>query len=431
MKAFLYYFVSSIFPKLAGFLFAMLYAQILSPVEFGKLSLWIGWSSFVSVIIAFTFPQSYARNRLDPDNHLESFFHVGLFTGLGLSGFMEVLWLFFGPSFMDFLQIDLTGIHLGVFSGLMLFSINMYLTKYVVNGEPKKHLKLSVFAKVIPFLIFFIMLAVLSSHNNLLRLRYYAEISLLIIPIVLVKKEKLRIKPILDQFRSVFRYNNPFLVAVYPTVLMGLFITHIDKVFLANNSFNEELGSYSLTYNFVLAFAAIGGAVRMALERDYYSEADPANDNMYKRKVKGLNLLMSLGLGVALLFLAPVINSFFGGKYQFHNFVFYMLLSAAYFDYIFGLIIRVFLLKRQHTWVIPLVTSISLISNVVGNFILVPVYNQIGAATATLFASIVLLILASVFTVAKFGFRPLILLQGSEIGLMTAIICVIYLILNV
>lgn len=403
----------------------------MSPSEFGRLSLWISWSSFASIIIAFTFPQSYSRNRLDSDNYFESYFHVGLLTGLVLSVFIETLMLVFGSYIVEVLQIDMIGIHVGVFSGLVLFTINMYLAKYVVDSEPTNHLKLSIVAKILPFLFFSFLYFFSTKYNDLLRLRYYAEFSLLIIPIVLVKKDRISMEMILNQFRSVFRYNKPFLVAVYPTVLMGLLITHVDKVFLAKNAFDEELGSYSLTYNFVLAFAALGGAVRMSLEKDYYSETDPAYDNIYKRKVRGLNLIMSFGLIVALLFLMPVINELFGGRYRLNDFVFYLLLSAAYLDYIYGLIIRVFLLKRLHTWVIPLVSSISLIFNVVGNYLLVPSYNQIGASIATLIASIVLLSLASVFAIYKFGFKPFTLLQGSEIGIATTVLSIIYLLMMV
>lgn len=212
-----------------------------------------------------------------------------------------------------------------------------------------------------------------------------------------------------------------FIKRGFPFIIVGAMITiffQIDAIMLSFMRNPQEVGWYSASYKLIEMLTAIPRVIAYALLPTLsilHTSSTSAITPIYRKASKYL-FIIALPICAYILFRAPeVINLIFGSEYQKSIISLQVLILSTIFMFQSNLGETV--LASINRWkLVVYAASISVITNIVLNLILIPIYGYIGAGIATMITELLYFYFiyrflsktGHIIEILKILFRPLL-----------------------
>lgn len=376
-----------------------IFTRILSPENYGTVSLYNSWLAILMVVLSLQTYGSIANARVKYDTeeinkYISSIFSISIIAFGGFS----VLFFVFKNYISLFLGLDAKLVAILVIHSFFNYTIAFYVAYLDQHKKVTKSCLVSLITTIASTLLSLIF--VLKFDNKV-----YAKVFGQFIPfaifgiflIVLIYKKG----------RCVWnsKYNKYCIAFTIPLVIHGLghmVFTQADHVLLQRFSGEYELGIYSVAYALCTVVVIIFNALNTAWIPFYYDYKKENNfEEIIKHSKSYIRVVVFMMSGFVLLafdvfkFMAP--PTYYGGMTVIPIFV-----ISFYFSYLYLFPVN-FEYYHEQTKLIPVATFATAIINIILDIILIPKYMIMGAAVATMVSQFVLF--AFHFIAAEFMVR--------------------------
>ena len=350
--------------------FLPLLAWIIEPEEYGKISLFISFTVFVSILVSYNLT-NYIR-------------HITLKRATELVYYLSTIYI--------------TTILIGSFLTL-LFSYNQYLVKLILfsvcisiqNGAASYYLALgkkfqylgftflvNSLGYAVPLLIVYIKQEedFLSIISTVLIFQFVTTLGALTFLLIkgLIKFKSFR-KSILIE---LLRLNTPLLI----NSSAGIGLIYIDRIFIEYHHGFNTLGQYTFIYNSYLVYGLLIQSIVNDFIPKYYSELNNKRREIALKMIASYHRfgILFIPVGLSLFFL---LEHYKPKGYYIDRTAFIILTCSAIFQLFYSLNVNK-LHYFEKTVKVLKATSLAFLLNLFFNAILVPEVGQTGAAIATL-----------------------------------------------
>ena len=197
---------------------------------------------------------------------------------------------------------------------------------------------------------------------------------------------------------------------------------NLDSVMLSFMKNDEIVGWYSAAYKIILAILTVGGF--------YYTAIFPIMSNLYKTSIEQLKKLLEVSLSLIILIIVPLllivmlsakhfIIFIYGPQYAKSVVIFQILLCSIVIIFISSIFGWCLLGCNRQKYYMASVT-VGAVTNIILNFLLIPRFEMVGAAVATVIAELAVFVMVyhgskSIVSIS-FGniFSLSLILQSSE-----------------
>ena len=374
--------MATVVSKGIGFFLLPIITLYIAPDAYGALDLYLVFISLVGVSVGLELSQGLARYTatatLEEKQKLIS--TTVWFTLFIYSIFIAFLWVF--DEKINGLLIS-EGKFNNVFT-IIIFLLLFIKMDNILKSQLRWDLRVKQFAgvSILYSFVFAISVYILLSKYNLGITGYFigqfiATVTSLLI-VIFLNKHYLKFLFSKTAFQKLFQFS-------YPLVLSSLTIvaaTYIDRIIIKELLDLTELGLYGIAFR----FASLGGfllvGIRGALLPIIYREYEKPTT---KEKLRDFFYLFYTGMAALLVFLTffsqELLYILTESSYHAAYSVIPILTAAVLFNGMYIFAVGVSIAKKTKVFVY--VGIFSLISNIVLNFIFIPLYGIQGAAIAT------------------------------------------------
>lgn len=417
------YAISDMFKQAVNFLLLPLYTAYLSKADYGILSVTLAAGAVLEVIFGLALRGALSRLYFDQknDEQIREFVGTLVLFLVGFGAALIVVLLIIGPYVWPLLGQD--EVTFSPYVVLMLFivllnnlGVTVVLPLFYVRGQARRYAaySLSSFIMLTGGTILFVV-ALDQGAAGALWGRLLAALIMLGPTLWILRRN----------IRPVFRWNlmHPALIFSLPLVphlISTWALNFSDRLILGKLTSIDEVGVYTVGYQFGLAVAVIISAINNAWTPWYFRtstenrrEHIPAFVTYFVIVMAGLALGMSVFAREVIVLMTKV---------AYHNaWRIVPLVTLGYF--INGLSLRFLdvLLLHKRTRVMPLTTIAAGAANIGFNLVVIPEVGMIGAAYGTVFGYLVRLVL-TVYYAVQVGPLPF---EWGRVGRVCALALVI------
>lgn len=386
-KKFLTYFYGSGIGLLLGIITTIVSTRILSPEDFGKASMFTLAVSIVMIFIVFGTDQAFVRFFYEEKSELRGKL---LFNTMKL----PVVLLFSTILIMSINQKKIVIFLFGeenstVFIVLILsivFQVIYRFSLLVIRMQQKGHLFsfMEILNKLFNLILLVILFYVIGAQYEILI--YATGITLFILATISVFLEKKFWNPFKKDGKKVKHSQKDILTFSYPLVLTTLItwlFQSFDKFALRQWSDFEELGLYSAAFRIV----ALLSVVQMAFSTFWspvcyeHFEKYPEDRTFFSKTSKIIGLVMFVIAILTILF-KDFIIILLGPEFSEASLIMpFLIFMPVMYTLSETTVIGINFYKKMK-WHI-LIALIACITNIFGNYLLIPTYGAAGAATST------------------------------------------------
>lgn len=389
LRNFFNYFIGDLFVK--GFLFISLplLSNILSPAEYGKLSLINSAIMILYVFISFNLQNAvinqYMKQKNDFDIYLGS---IIIFLLPAQTVFLS-LYPFYGSILSALLQISEDDLFWVIIICIQLSYIYIYTSYLQASQQSSKFVRINIISKVSEIILIFLFAMALTNNKYLSKI-----ISQLIINIILLIYLAPLIKKIISfkLNKTYLKYSLFFSVPLIIHVTSNTLLSQADRLIINKFLGEYSAGIYSFSYNIGMAIIVIIMAWNASWQPKLYNLLNEGNLIKIKSNIKNATII---------IFIAS--SSFIFISYEF----IYLLSSKDYLSstkivpivIIGNSLIHIYLsyvnfvFYHRKSILISFATLTSLLFNILLNYVLIPIMGIEGAAWATVVAYIILSLL--------------------------------------
>lgn len=375
--------IGPIVGAIIGFISVPITSHLIAPEQFGLASMFNLANSILTLVVLIGIDQAYMREYNECKDKKKLLFNAMLvpFTVSIIIGFVLIIFkeffarlLFDNSEFVSSIILLACCSPLFIIEKFLLLSIRMEekAFQYSVWNILSKLLNLLC---LINLLIFY--------KKNFESVVYATILSQFIISIILIfvcRKNINLSKKNIDN-KQLIRILK-FALPIVPATLIGYGLNSMDAIFLRSMTTYTELGYYSVALKLVNLLTLIQTSfTSFWAPMAFKWKADKVNNEKFEMVSKGISFLMSIILLLILLFkdLIPIVVSrkyidvIYILPFLFFYPVFYTMSETTTLGISFS----------RKTGYNIIVSLISMISNLILNTILIPIYGAIGAAIAT------------------------------------------------
>lgn len=372
------YFLASLATRALAFISIPIYTRLISPEDYGILSVFLGVTGIVGTILAFCTDQSISRYYFDQkdSDDFKKFTGTSVVLALGFFLLNSILLILFAGDFANLVGLKKQLIYLII---PFAFFNSVSLTFEQIYGPLKRSRSIAFSSLSRVYIGFAFSVGIVFMLKTE---KYYGPIiGQLIGGLALLIYWIRSIKPYITfSFdKSYLKYIFSYSIPLIPYVLSGVIIEQFGKIAIGNVKSASEAGFYSLALT-ISSLVSIMIAISHQAWNPYYFEY--MNAENYEQHDKDQNKIFRATIFVAIgvasfgneigVLLAR--KSFSGSLYLIPVFVIgYIFYQLAY------VYMRNFSFTRK-TQYLTLTVLLSGISNVIFNFYLIPRYGEKGAA---------------------------------------------------
>ncbi|MGF1691950.1 lipopolysaccharide biosynthesis protein [Photobacterium kagoshimensis] len=386
LSDFINYFFSEMLVR--GFLFVSLplLTIILTPEDYGKLSLIQSAITIMYVFLGLNLQNSVFNTYMKSPVGFGSF----LFSNLVAISVFQLIALLLAPLYIDSLGevFGLTSYDmvLVIVISCMLTYLYSYTIYLQASVQSKKYAKYNITIKLVEVLFIFVFALLLTSEQYLSKA--YAQIVITGVALVFVFKRLSKIIEIKFSIKYVLS-SIAFSVPLIPHVLSNSLLTQVDRFILNHNINATAVGLYSFGYNLSLILLVIVMAWNSSWQPRMYKLLDDNNTKEIKQTIiKVANFIIAIS-SLVILFGSEVIVVFFSDSYSSSATIFPVLVMANTLTYL-TVTFSNFIFYMKKSIFISLSTLTALIVNVYLNVKFIPIWGVEAAAWSTLVSYVLL-----------------------------------------
>lgn len=372
-------------------LISIFLARSFGPTGFGELSLLLTLVGIFSTIAAFGLPGIVVTELVSRPKELRVTVNAALFVR-SITGIVFYL-LYVATAFVALPKA--TGSHASpvvYILGLQIITLSSDVFSWIL--ESAQRFKDLIIIRSSAFIVF--------SALKLLSLIYYPSVLAFSLFVAIESSMVLGIHainyfrkhPILIRLRPMLYESNALIKKSFPLLLTGLSVVvymGADQLMLSAMQGDEEVGIYSAASRLVeiLYFPAIAIAsatypsiLRLRVE----------NTNLYRKKFGALFLVLariSVLLGtLTITFSGVIIHTLYGSAFERSNIILAVISSGIVFVYMNVAASKLYLAENKQ-YISLYLTATGATANILLNLILIPSWQAVGAAIATLTSQII------------------------------------------
>ena len=387
-KASAFYLIGSLFNKGFAFLTVPIFTRILSTTDYGIVTTYNSWISILSMVMGFAIHMGIRAAFIDYKEKIDDFVSVTTSFTLLCGG---VMCLFIGGgAYLLRINVDLTLIVLCLLQGLATALVQNYSMYLMMQYRYKFRTALMILPNL------------LSVGASVFAILFVVKTDLYmgrIVPTALINAAFGLITVALVYARSHVLYNREYLkygLAIsMPLVLHGIalnILSQSDRTMITWLADASQTGVYSLIYNFSMIATVIttsldGVWVPWFTERLKNREIKSIND----LAVDYINLMTYAMVGV--MFVGPeVVKLLASSKYWEGISIIPPVVLANYIIFAYTLYVNIEHFYKKTPY-ITVNTLIAAGSNLILNYIFIPLYGYVAAAYTTLFSYLLAFVL--------------------------------------
>ena len=387
-KASAFYLIGSLFNKGFAFLTVPIFTRILSTTDYGIVTTYNSWISILSMVMGFAIHMGIRAAFIDYKEKIDDFVSVTTTFTLLCGG---VMCLFIcGGAYLLRINVDLTLIVLCLLQGLATALVQNYSMYLMMQYRYKFRTALMILPNL------------LSVGASVFAILFVVKTDLYmgrIVPTALINAAFGLITVALVYARSHVLYNREYLkygLAIsMPLVLHGIalnILSQSDRTMITWLADASQTGVYSLIYNFSMIATVIttsldGVWVPWFTERLKNREIKSIND----LAVDYINLMTYAMVGV--MFVGPeVVKLLASSKYWEGISIIPPVVLANYIIFAYTLYVNIEHFYKKTPY-ITVNTLIAAGSNLILNYIFIPLYGYVAAAYTTLFSYLLAFVL--------------------------------------
>lgn len=411
VKDSLFYSLSRILPKAIGFLLIPIYTRYLTPKDYGILSIVSLITSILSIFLVMGQNASVTRFYFDKYEkksekdykillgNILSFFLI--FNGLIIFALIQ-----YGKPLFQFLlkSENLTFnpyIILGLYTVFFGLPFGMLANLLRAKRKPKTYSLLHI-AKFILLTISIIYFVVFLRQGALGSIRgglITAFVFFLITLIFLRKEIVLKINSKI--FYESLKYGLPLV----PHQLLAWITNFSDRYILERFTKLSTVGIYTLGYNFGLVLNLVSDSISYAWGPFYYEIMSLEEDA--RKIISKLTTIVTVGItiiGALVIIYSYEVIKIMATERFLSAYIVIPPITASYVFFGTNTFIKTGLFYKKKTKIIPFITLIVALVNIVANLIFIPIYGMIAAAYSTLISGILSYLLSYYYSVKIFPF---------------------------
>ena len=408
----LIYGFGNVFTRLITFLLLPLYTNILTPSEYGIITIIYVFMGFMNIIYHYGLDSSFLKYYAKEKNikNQKTIFSTAFFLNLFSSIILSLLIFLFSKQLSFFFFKDQTYQELFNITSSILFLDSLSHIPFALLRIQKKpfifiSLKLISVCITLFFNIYFLIIEKIGIEGVFYSVLIASITSFFFIIIASFKSFKIILK--LDYIKKFLKFGLPFL----PAGIASITMESIDRYILSIMTNNDIVGIYTAGYKLGIFMLIFSTAFNYAWQPFFLNSKE--NNETKKLFSKIFTFYISIAIMIWLtisFFLKEVITiqifefSLLGKAYvESIHFVTIILLSyifqGAYYNFLPGIY------YKEKTKIIPSIIIFSAIINIFSNILLIPVYGMIGSAIATLFGHLSMAVLTYFYSKKLFSIK--------------------------
>lgn len=389
LRNFFHYFIGDIFVK--GFLFISLplLSNILSPSEYGKLSLINSAIMILYVFISFNLQNAITNQYMKEKNNFDEYLgSILLFLPP-----TQLLFLGLYPLYKNMLstllQISTNDLLWVVIICIQLSYIYIYTSYLQASQQSAKFVKINMFSKLTEISFIFI-IAIYLTHDKYLSkiIAQFIINIILIMYLIPLFRDIAKLKFNYIYLKEALLFSVPLIIHVTSNTLLS----QADRLIINNLLGEYAAGIYSFSYNIGMAIIVIIMAWNASWQPKLYLYLNECNYKKIKIVVNNATTIIFIASVSFILISYEFIYLLSSSDYHSSAFIVPIIIIGNSFIHIYLTYVN-FIFYNRRSFLISLATLIALIINISLNYTLIPLFGIEGAAWATVAAYVALSLL--------------------------------------
>lgn len=381
IKAGSWYTVTEFFLKGIMFLTIPIFTRLLTPSDYGVVSLYETWVGIFTILIGLNLNTSITRAKYEFKNDYEKFIASTMLLSIFVLVSYMIVFMIFGNSL-----IELTGLSKGIFYFMIIqayftFIRTSLIAKLRVEYNYKKISIISIFINIFGVILSIILIKFLFEEQayigKIIGNGVLIIISGLVFLIYLLKNGG---KELIN--KKYWKYALLLSLPLMLHSLSGLINAQFDRIIINQYIGDTATGLYSFAYNVGMIINVLTHALDQAWTPWSYEMMEEGKLKAIKERGNTYRNIYTVAYAV-LLFISPeIIRVMAGAIYWDALAIIPYIFVGYYFSYMYTLEVKTeFFYKKTH--LIAIGTVLSALINITLNLLFVPKYGYVAAAITT------------------------------------------------
>lgn len=408
IKAGFWYTVGNFFLKGIVFLALPILTRLMTPSDFGVVSLYTTWVAVFTIFVGLSLQSSIIRGYNDFKQDKENYFSSVLF--LSLISFLAVccIIVLFRTYISDALGFSPQIVIIILLQSYFSFIIEFYNVKYIAQYLYKKSLLISL-SNTTAGTLLAIVLVMAFSDNKYMGYMYGMLIPSFIIGSIILFRGLYNGKKLMYMY---WKYSMKLSLPIIPHLLFGLILSQAYRIMIDRYIGSEAVGIYSLAFNLGLISSVILTSLNNAWVPWFYRKMDE-NDKPSIEKVSRIYQYLFVLITVVIVFITPeLVKIMAPADYRDAAWIVPIIVVSYYFQFLYTLQVNIQFYLKKNIF-IPIGTIIAGIISIGLNFYYIPIYGYSAAAYITLVSYILLFLMH--FSVVKYLLKSSLYMFSSYI----------------
>ncbi|WP_421356317.1 oligosaccharide flippase family protein [Pseudocitrobacter faecalis] len=388
IKNFFNYALGDLFVKGILFISLPLLTRVMSPEQYGKLSI-LNTAILILYVLTSLNLQSAILNRYMKD---KNGFSIYLSTCVIFLIPFHILLLLLTPIYAAPLS-ELLGFSPADFNFVLIICIMLsYIfiyTSYLQGAEKgAEYAKINVINKIGELALIFIFALYLSSDQYLSKI--YAQL-IITVPLLIYSFYKLRRFMVLrfnmDELKSALLFSVPLIIHV----LSNSLLSQVDRIIINNTLGSGSAGIYSFSYNLGMCVIVLIMAWNSSWQPKLYQLINDRDSESIKKIQQASTLIFFIITSSCILFSKEMVLIMSSEEYYSGIYIVPLIIMGNALIHIYLMYVN-FVFFEKKTLLISATTFIALAVNIAANYVLIPLYGIMGSAIATVIAYLFLCI---------------------------------------
>lgn len=387
LKNFVNYFIGDLFVK--GFLFISLplLSRVMTPSEYGKLSLVNTSIMILYVFISLNLQNAVLNRYMTTKENFSIYLSTLIFSIFPFQIILVLAFPYYSSHISSLLQISESDLWWVIIICIQITYIYMYTSYLQASQNSHEFIKINIISKVTEIISIFVLAIYLSNNQYLSKI-----ISQLVINIFLCVYVFKNLKNII-----VLRFNLAYLkealffsIPLIIHVLSNTLLSQSDRLIINDLKGEYAAGIYSFSYNIGMAILVAIMAWNSSWQPKFYNLIDnKKNIITIKTTIKNSTIIIFIMSSLLILFSKEFVIILSSKLYYESYKIIPIIIIGNALIHIYLSYVN-FLFYKKKSILISIGTLLALLLNVYLNYQLIPIYGIEGAAWATVIAYIAL-----------------------------------------
>lgn len=383
------YLIAEFFNKGIVFITIPFFTRFLIPEEYGLLAIFTSVVSIFTILNGLNLHGAVTRRYYEEDNNFKSFLGSNLLFATVINITILIVGYILKDQIASFFRISGNLFYIGLIVSSLGFFILLELSCLRASQQSKKYAKLSIIRNLLMIIV--AMVGVFFLKKDKYMGKVYAQllsstIVFIFVYFKLIKKSEYKFNI------EHLKYALSFSIPLIPHALSGFILAQFDRIIINQLSGSYETGLYSFAYNigmimnvFVISMNRAWSPILFNnLKRNEYDNIEKLGGNYIK-----ITFLISFLL---ILFSREIVMVMADEKY-YKALEIVPLIIMGYVAVFLYTLFSGYTFYRKKTGLISIFTFIAGGTNILLNYIFIPLYGYIAAAWTTLFSYFLLFVL--------------------------------------